>query len=361
MGGAWADSMPMYDGNFEALLQEMGQGVLDTSPYSAEARDQAELAELANDIEESAASTSPTNPSSMTNGSSTRGTTTSPKTESKFKVTKASSAMVKTKKPVNALTTDKSKHTPKRPRRQKQQVTCHQCVPPKIFSSQHEFKRHQDRKHEGLRFKIVDITEDQLLKGCNRCERGHLYGASYNATAHLLRKHVQPKKPKPNQRYLLPPNGAEKWDPAEWNSYALKFVRRCSASGKEIGDESDSGEEYAEYQERLQVVEQPGMPPVPSNQYTTEASNIHNDAFTQGFSAQFDEEFNHYAMANTQINYSDSQLYNMDDCQTFNGFIPIDAIPGAPVFIDTNGLFHPVPQQQLQHQQMGFLPNDQCY
>lgn len=113
--------------------------------------------------------------------------------------------------------------SPKQPRkRTKTKTQCPDCK--KTFSSQHEARRHQTRSHQGQRFVIVDWTEDKVLSGCSRCDIGYKYGAHYNATAHLWRRHVEPKKPKPHQRYLVPKDGGS-WKREDFNSYAAQFVK----------------------------------------------------------------------------------------------------------------------------------------
>lgn len=158
--------------------------------------------------------------------------------------------------------TQKPKRRRQRPR---DPVKCEYENCDRSFSSPHELRRHHKREHDNEKWVIVDITPDKRLKGCKRCDNGHIYGAKYNATAHLKRKHVNLRKRKEGQLELDCPHPDRQ--PKEFTQYANQFVqaKKAAYSESESGDGnvSDTLETFAaqmQSQSNIPVQNRPNVP-----------------------------------------------------------------------------------------------------
>ncbi|KAL2891920.1 putative key lime pathogenicity protein [Ceratocystis lukuohia] len=106
--------------------------------------------------------------------------------------------------PVPARTTTAVSVSASYARPARQRVYCRHCTEqPAGFRGDHELRRHCAARHEARvkKWRCVEPEGDAIqpinpISECKACRAGKLYGADYNALAHLRRAHFQVKKPR---------------------------------------------------------------------------------------------------------------------------------------------------------------------
>lgn len=148
-------------------------------------------------------------------------------------------------------------------RRKQNKVTCPICPDHPEFRGEHERARHIAAKHskEVVKFVCRDPATVGLestvqpkvpLKDCKACESGKLYGAYYNAAAHLRRWHFNPKQTRGKGKNTEKRGGSAGGYWPEMDDLKVWFEKRVVIEGLKTEEKSTAGaidEEMGDYED----------------------------------------------------------------------------------------------------------------
>lgn len=144
-----------------------------------------------------------------------------------------------------------SKQQCTRPQREK--IRCDKCNShAEGFRGEHELRRHIERRHSTRRrvWVCVDASPDKsMLAKCKACCQNKMYGADYNAAAHLRRVHFNPKRKGRNNKGTVEEKrggkGGGDYPPMDvlkksWMKETDEYVPDNDVLGNDVSDDDDS-------------------------------------------------------------------------------------------------------------------------
>lgn len=136
---------------------------------------------------------------------------------------------------------------PKTPyvRPQHPKILCHHCNErPDGFRGTHELERHVARAHASTRkgYICIDHSHDQkFLANCKHCRNKKVYGAYYNAAAHLRRAHFHPRKRGRKGKNDEKRGGIGGGDDPPMDHLKAHWIREVEVANKPSPSSPDSG------------------------------------------------------------------------------------------------------------------------
>jgi hypothetical protein len=198
-------------------------------------------------------------------------------------------------------------------RPQHPKIMCQFCQErPEGFRGTHELDRHIARAHATTRkgYICVDYSSDKkFLANCKHCRNKKVYGAYYNAAAHLRRAHFHPRKRGRKGKNDEKRGGIGGGDDPPMDYLKMHWIKELEVDNKPTasspGSTSDDATEAIDtsYESNLEVDIYPAQQPMPSSmnsQVQIDPSQyVDNYALTMNASETMMYDANTFATYNT--------------------------------------------------------------
>jgi hypothetical protein len=198
-------------------------------------------------------------------------------------------------------------------RPQHPKIMCQFCQErPEGFRGTHELDRHIARAHATTRkgYICVDYSSDKkFLANCKHCRNKKVYGAYYNAAAHLRRAHFHPRKRGRKGKNDEKRGGIGGGDDPPMDYLKMHWIKELEVDNKPTasspGSASDDATEAIDtsYESTLEVDIYPTQQPMPSSMNSQDqidpSQYVDNYALTMNASETMMYDANTFATYNT--------------------------------------------------------------